>query len=171
MNLGTKEKLKQLMDWSAALWGGFISGIVFFVVNILLSQIVLGSPWVYLRIIASIIMGPRILPPPATFDIQVFFAALIVHFAISIIGAIIISFAVYRWGLIVGFIGGGVLGLAFYVINFYALSFFFPWVFPYRSWIMMASHIVYGALAGGIYELLEIEEFVIDEDSKGDDHV
>ncbi len=29
-----------------------------------------------------------------------------------------------------------------------------------KSWIMVISHVVFGALAGGIYEALEVEEFV-----------
>ena len=171
MNQGQRAKFRQLMDWSAALWGGLISGSIFFLINILLSQIVLGSPWVYIRIIASIILGTDVLPPPATFDLQIFLAALFIHLVISMFGAIVISFSVYRWGLIVGFLGGGGLGLALYVINFYTISYFFPWVFPYKSWIMVVSHIIFGALAGGIYELLEIEEFIVDENLEGERHV
>ena len=74
-----------------------------------------------------------------------------------------IDLAIYRWGLIIGFFGGGLLGLALYVINFYSLSYFFPWFYAYRSWVMVVSHIVFGALAGGLYELLEVEEYVMDD--------
>ena len=58
------------------------------------------------------------------------------------------------------FVGGAMLGLALYAINFYSISFFFPWLFPLRSWIFMVAHIVFGAFAGVIYELLEVETFV-----------
>jgi hypothetical protein len=50
--------------------------------------------------------------------------------------------------------------LAIYAINFFAISYFVPWFFPLRSWILLLSHVLFGALAGGIYELLEEEEFV-----------
>ena len=66
----------------------------------------------------------------------------------------------HRWGIIVGIIGGAIFGLALYLINFYTLTYFFPWFFPLRSWMMMLSHVIYGATAGGVYEALEVEEFV-----------
>jgi hypothetical protein len=105
-------------------------------------------------------MGTRALPPPATFDFGIFAVSLIVHLPLSIGFACLIAVVLHRWGLIVGILGGAGFGLALYFINFYTVSFFFPWFFPMRSWIMAASHIIFGALAGGIYEALEVEEFV-----------
>jgi hypothetical protein len=57
-------------------------------------------------------------------------------------------------------VGGAILGLLLYAINFYTLTFFFPWFFAMRSWPVIVSHIIFGATAGGVYELLEVEEFV-----------
>jgi len=164
MNQRIRENMRQLIDWSAALWGGIISGLVFFLLNMLLSALAVGSPWIYVRLIASTVLGTDVLPPPASFELSIFLVALAIHLAISLLYASLISLVIYRWGLIVGFIGGGLLGLALYVINFYAISFFFPWFYPYRSWMMVVSHVIFGALAGGIYELMEIEEFVAEED-------
>ena len=166
-NMFSRKNLRQIMDWSAALWAGLISGVVFFLLNMPLTQIAVGSPWVYVRLIASTVMGESVLPPPATFEIGVFLTGLAIHMVISVLLAFLIDFAIYRWGLIVGFIGGGLLGLAIYVITFYAISYFFPWFYPLRSWIMVVSHVVFGALAGGIYELIEIEEFVEVENEEG----
>ena len=163
MDEKTPKKIHQILDIKAALIAALVSGLVFFLLNLLLSQVAVGSSWVYIRVIASIVMGEGILPPPASFDISIFLISLILHLLISVIFALMIDLAIYRWGLIIGFLGGGLLGLSLYVINFYALSYFFPWFFPYRSWVMVVSHIVFGALAGGIYELLEVEEFVADD--------
>ena len=160
MNLRVRENMRQLIDWSAALWASLISGLIFFLLNILLSYIAVGSPWIYVRVIASIIMGPEVLPPPASFDFPIFMVGTLLHFFFSFIFAILIDVSIYRWGIVIGIIGGGLLGLAFYTINFYAVSYYFPWIFPFRSWMILTSHIVFGALAGGIYELLEVEEFV-----------
>jgi hypothetical protein len=156
----TTVKMRPVVDWSAALWAGVISGIVFLLANLLLTALTLGSPWIVLRILASIVLGSRVLPPPATFDLGIAVVALLVNLALSIFFAGLIALIIHRWGLIVGLVGGALLGLALYVINFYTFSFFFPWFFPFRSWMMLVSHLIFGAVAGGTYELLEVEEFV-----------
>ncbi len=154
-----KIKLRQVVDWRAAVWAGVVSGLAFLSINMLLTQIYLGSPWIITRLAASILMGQGVLPPPATFDLGIFLSALLVHFPLSIAFACLIAFVLHRWGMLVGILGGAVFGLALYCINFYTFTFFFPWFFPMRSWIMVVSHIVFGALAGGTYEALEVEKF------------
>jgi len=156
----SKIKMRQLVDWRAAIWAGVISGLIFLAINMLLTKVYVGSPWVSVRLVASIVMGTRALPPPADFDAGIFVIALLVHFPLSIAFASIIAFVLHRGGLLMGIVGGAIFGLALYAINFYTLTFFFPWFFPMRSWIMMLSHIVFGASAGGIYEGLEVEKFV-----------
>lgn len=155
-----KVKMRQLVDWSAAIWGGVIAGAVFLLVNMILTWIYIGSPWVVTRLIASIVLGANAMTPPVTFQTGPFVLALVIHFVLAIGFAAVIATALHRWGLLVGIIGGAVFGLAFYLINFYTISYLFPWFFPMRSWIMALSHIAFGALAGGIYEGLEVEKFV-----------
>ena len=156
----TAAKMRQVVDWSAAVWAGVISGIIFLVINMILTAIYLGSPWIIVRLIASVVMGNAVLPPPATFDVSIFIASLIVHIPLSIAFSCLLAIILHRWGLLVGILGGACFGLALYLINFYTFSLIFPWFFPMRSWIMALSHIIFGALAGGIYEGLEVEEFV-----------
>lgn len=156
----TKTKMRQVVDWRAAMWAGVISGIIFLGMNMTLTAIYVSSPWVVVRLIASVVLGKTVLPPPATFDVAIFIVSLIVHLALSIGFACLLAIIIHRWGLIVGIFGGALFGLALYFINFYTFSFFFPWFFPMRSWIMVVSHMAFGALAGGIYEALEVEEFV-----------
>jgi hypothetical protein len=155
-----KVKIRQVVDWRAAIWAGLISGVVFLIINMLLTKFFVGSPWVSVRLVASIIMGGRALPPPASFDLDIFLTALAVHIPLSIAFASIIAVILHRWGLLVGIVGGAIFGLALYAINFYTLTFFFPWFFPMRSWILAVSHLIFGACAGGIYEGLEVEKFV-----------
>jgi len=152
--------MRQLVDWRAAIWAGLISGAIFMVINMALTNSYVGSPWVVVRLIASIAMGEGVLPPPATFDTKIFVVAFIVHIVLSVGFACLIAYVLHRWGLIVGILGGAVLGLALYAINFYTVTALFPWFFPMRSWIMAVSHAIFGACAGGIYEGLEVEEFV-----------
>jgi len=155
-----KIKMRQLVDWRAAIWAGLISGLVFLIINMLLTKFFVGSPWVSVRLVASIIMGERALPPPASFDLSILLTALAVHLPLSVAFAGVIAVVLHRWGLLVGIVGGAIFGLALYAINFYTLTFFFPWFFPMRSWIMAVSHLIFGACAGGIYESLEVEKFV-----------
>ncbi len=56
-------KMRQVVDWRAAVWAGVISGVVFLLISMLLASVYIGSPWVITRLIASIIMGPDVLPP------------------------------------------------------------------------------------------------------------
>ncbi len=154
-----KIKMRQVVDWRAAIWAGVVSGFAFLIINMLLTQIYLGSPWIIVRLAASVLMGQRVLPPPATFDLGIFLSALLIHFPLSVAFACVIAFVLHRWGMLGGILGGAVFGLALYCINFYTFSFFFPWFFAMRSWIMVVSHVVFGALAGGIYEALEVEKF------------
>ena len=160
MKVRVGTRLRQVVDWEAAIWAGVISGALILILNIILSWIYLGSPWLPIRLTASILLGERALPPPTSFDFTIFIIALIVHFMLAILYGCLIAVAIFRWGLLVSFIGGAALGLAIYIINFFAISCFFPWFFPMRSWIILLSHILFGALAGVIYELLEDEEFI-----------
>lgn len=156
----TDTVLRQLVDWNAAFWAGILSGVLALTISAVITWRLLGSPMVAFRIIASVVRGPSVLQPVAGDDAGVILAALFVQLAIALVFALITAVVVHRWGLLVSFVGGGLLGLALYVINFYSISFFFPWLFAYRSWIFMVAHITFGAVAGVIYELLEVETFV-----------
>ncbi len=153
----TSPRMRQLVDWSAALWSGLISGTIFLLLNLFLSPV--GNVWVMLRLFASIILGDGILAPPPTFDFVALLAALVVHFVLSILYALLVAYVVHRGGLISGIIGGALLGLALYSINFYTLTFFYPWFFAMRSTVFIVTHALFGALAGGIYEALEVEVY------------
>jgi hypothetical protein len=153
-------KMEQVMDWKAALFSGIASGIIFFLINIFIVPMFLGgNMWIIIRLFASVILGDSILAPPATYDLSALFTSLIVNFIISLGFTFLIAFILHKWGLLVGILGGACFGLAIYLINFYSLSYFFPWFFALSSWPFVISHIIFGALAGGIYELLEIEKF------------
>lgn len=157
-------RVRQVVDWSAAVWAGLIAGIAFLLINIILTAISGGYPWLLSRLIASIVMGSRALPPPVGFDFFIFFTSLIVHLPLSILFACLIATVIHRWGLMVGILGGGLLGLFLYGINLYTFEWLFPGFLMVQNWVTIVSHIVFGGLAGGIYEALEVEEFVpIDE--------
>ncbi len=159
--MSNKPQLRQLVDWSAALWAGGIAGLVFLLFNLFVTPLFgAGSAWISLSYTASVILGSTVLPPSDTSNFVVIIAGLAVHFALSIGGALLLAYIIHRWGLIIGIIGGALFGIALYLINFYTLTLIFPWFFAIRSWSLLINHVIFGAIAGGVYELLEVEEFV-----------
>jgi hypothetical protein len=153
------EQLTASVDWTAAVWAGVLAGGISFLLYLFLVPAIVGSgnAWAMMRYIASIPMGPDVLAPPATFDGGLMVAALGVHFAIAIVMALVIAFVLHRWGILTGILGGAVFGLFFFGINYYTMTLFFPHLFAMSHWTVVAIHVVFGALAGGIYELLELE--------------
>ncbi len=161
-------RMRQLVDWSAAFQAGFLAGLAFLLVNLFVIPAVIGgNAWIMIRLAASVLLGDTILAPPATFDLSALAAGLLVHFTLSVLFALFIAFCLHRWGIVVGIVGGALFGLALYGINFYTLTMpdLYPWFYPFRGVPMALSHVLFGALAGGIYEALEVEEFVPVEES------
>jgi hypothetical protein len=152
-------KSRKVVDFRAVFWAGIVSGLVFLVVNMLLSLLFLGTPWIFIRMVAALLLRQDVLPPPASFDPAIFIVALVIHLLLSIFFTTVLALMIHKWGLLVGIIGGAIFGLALYAINIYTFSFFFPWFFSLRSWIILLSHVFYGATAGGMYEALEVERF------------
>jgi uncharacterized membrane protein YagU involved in acid resistance len=80
---------------------------------------------------------------------------IIVHYVLSLLFALLIAIVIHRWGLWVGIIGGAIMGLAIYAIDFYTMTAFFPWFFAINNVILLVGHVVYGAVTGGIYETFD----------------
>jgi hypothetical protein len=149
------------VDWTAALWAGVLSGVLFILLNLVFIPIFIGgNVWVVIRLFASILLGEGVLAPPATFDPGALLVALLTNLLLSVLYALLLSFIIHRGGLIGGIVGGAVFGVALFGINFFTLTYFFPWFFAMRNWVFVVAHIIYGAVTGGVYEALEIEEYV-----------
>jgi hypothetical protein len=153
-------KVRQLVDWKAALIAGIAGGVVSMAASIFLSTWLLDSPWLLIQITSSLFLGKGVLPPPSDFSWTVFLASLFIHLFFSIIFAGLIAIVVHQWGIIISFVGGALMGLAFYTIAFFTLSMLYPWFYTFRSWIFPAMFVLYGAFTGSIYELLEVERYV-----------
>ncbi len=152
--------MRVVVDWSAALWAGIISGTVFYLLNIFLVPFVNGgNSWTIIRYLASPVLGESILPPPAIFDIQALIVSIICTLVLAVIFTVIVSYVLHRGGLILGIFGGALFGLALYFINFNTLTLLVPWLYALSSPVMMVTHIIFGILAGGLYEAFEVEEY------------
>lgn len=160
--------MRQLVDWSAAIWAGLIGGLVFMIINVgAIPRFETGntlaidgvSSWVIVRYIASVVLGEGVLAP-ATPNVGILLVAILVNFALSVVYALVLAIVIHRWGMIVGIVLGALFGFALYLINMSAFTVLYPWFEAIYSPWFIAAHVAFGAVAGGIYELLEEEEFV-----------
>ena len=144
--------------WLAAFYAGIAAGIFSTIVQILLWW----SYWDALpsifyrdaRFAAAIILGQEVLPPPATLDWQVMFIATWIHFGLSIIYAIVLSWLIRRLDIKNSLIAGSLYGLGIFTINMYGFVIIFPWFVETRDWITVTAHVVFGVSAAGVYKVL-----------------
>jgi len=143
------------LDWRAYFVAGLAAGLTTLLISLTLSAVVLGDPGLILRITASLVLGPEVIPVTEGSSPLILLTGLLLHFALSFTYALLIVLVIHRWGLVVGLIGGALIGLALYVIDIYAVSFFFPWIYPLRNWLLLLTHMILGGLVGVVYELLD----------------
>ena len=133
---------------------GVIAGAVFMMMEMGLVALSGGSPWAPPRMIAAIVMGEGVLPPPASFDLMILMAAMAVHMMLSIVIGIGFAFIARRFSLVMAVAVGAGIGLALYVVNFYGMTAFFPWFAMARNTISIVSHIAFGMVLGLSYQRL-----------------
>jgi hypothetical protein len=143
------------LDWRAYIVAALVAGLTALIAGLGLCGVVLGEPAFILRITASLVLGPEVIPVTAGSTPIVLLTGSLLHFALAFAYALVIVLVIHRWGMVVGFIGGVLIGAALYVIDIYALSFFFPWIFPLRNWLLLLTHMILGGLVGVDYELLD----------------
>lgn len=149
---------RQVVDWSSAVWASVIAATIFLGLNLFVTPAVLGgNAWVFIRLLASLTLGEGVLAPPATFDLAALVAGVLTHYALSIAFGILLAVIIHRWGVLVGVAGGALYGVALYSINIYTLTLVFPWFMTVESGIFLATHVIFGVAAGGLYEALEVE--------------
>ncbi len=138
--------------FKAAVIAGLIAGAVFMMLEMIMVPIFMnGSPWGPPRMIAAIIMGKSVLPMPGeavTFNFGVMMVAIMLHFVMSIIYAIILGWFCKKLRLGTAIIVGAVFGLALYFINFFAFTGVFPWFAMARNWVTVTTHLIFGIVAG-----------------------
>lgn len=146
---------QQPLRWKAAIWAGLISGVAFMMLEMMLVPLFMGgSPWAPPRMIAAMVMGKGVLPPPATFDIGVLMAAMAVHFPLSVVFTLILAWIIARFDMGVAVLIGAVFGLILYVVNFYGFTAIFPWFAMAHNWVSIFSHIMFGMIAALAYKQL-----------------
>lgn len=149
------------IDWSAAVWSGFIAGLVFMALEMMLVPLLQGgSPWGPPRMIAAIGMGKEVLPPPATFDLVVFMVAMLIHLALAIVYGLILALIIQRLSMGMAIVAGAVFGLVLYLVNFYGFTAVFPWFAMARGGLGIFVHIMFGAVAAWTYKGMQRHRMV-----------
>lgn len=140
------------VHWRAAVGAALIAGIVFLMYEMVMLPLFLGeSPWGPPRMMAAIVLGRDVLPPPAAFDMGIMMVAMMLHFMLSIVYAFVIAGFVQgrSAGLALGI--GAVAGLVLYLVNFYVFTAAFPWFSMARNWVSVSGHVLYGLVLAWAY--------------------
>lgn len=135
----------------SAVLAGLIAGAVFMMLEMIMVPLFMnGSPWGPPRMIAAIVMGKDVLPmpgQPVTFSFSVLMVAVMLHFILSIVFAVILGFICKKMSMGASIMVGAIFGLVLYFVNFYGFTALFPWFAMARNWISIFSHIMFGAIA------------------------
>jgi hypothetical protein len=140
-------------DWKAGVWAGLIAGVVFMMAEMLMVWMFMGqSPWGPPRMIAAMVMGKGVLPPPAAFDMGIMMMAMAIHFMLSIVLGLLFAWIVHRLANTSVTVIGGLFGLTVYFINFHLIApVMFPWFTNAQNWVSIVAHLIFGLTLGISY--------------------
>lgn len=103
---------------------------------------------------AAIVMGRRVLAPPAGFDPLVMGVATVVHFSLSLVYTAVLAKMVRSMSFRSALVAGGAFGLVLYGLNLHAFTAIFPWFIAARGVITLVAHLGFGITAATIYRVL-----------------
>lgn len=143
----------QGVDIKMALLAGLLAGVVDLALLAASAWAQGENVWVNMRMTAAILMGPGVLPPPATFDPLLFGVSTIVHFGLSMSYGLIIAWFVRKSNVAIGLIIGAAVGVGIYLINYYVFApLLFPWLMVARGGMVPTLiHPVFGVIAAAAY--------------------
>ncbi len=148
---------RQVLDIRAAVIASIVAGLAFLGTMMFFDAQYLNAPWFTVRMGATLFMGDAAMEPPLGYHTSFVLVGLLTHLLLALVLGFIIAGVLHRFGLVVGILGGAFLGFCFYFINYYSLA---EWLdlrsmLSYKRWTLEVAHVVFGAIAGGVYELLE----------------
>lgn len=137
--------------WTVAILSGIIAGAVFLLLALVLVPVILGdSPWGLPRMIAAILLGNGVLTP-TTFSLGIILTAVVLHFFLSVVYAIIFALIFGRLQLGPALLTGAGAGLVLYLVNFYGFTALFPWFATARNWVVVLDHLIFGVVTAWSY--------------------
>jgi hypothetical protein len=146
-------------DWTTAACSGLVGGAVLMVLELLWSTTVTGvSPWQTSHWIAAIVLGPQTLQSSA-FSFGVVAVALATHYVLGVVFGLVLAIIIagfhYESSDVMVQVIGVVFGSALYLLNFYAMDTFFPWIADLRGWATFIGHLVFGLSVVLTYQWLQ----------------
>lgn len=139
-----------------ALWAGVVASIVFQALEIVLIPLVGGgSPWGPMRMIAAMVLGRSVLPPPDTFNLGVALVALVVDIVLAVVYAFPLAWLIEKLDLGRSAVIGAGFGLALYLINFHGLTAIFPGFILGRNAATVVTHVVFSVVVVVVYKTLQ----------------
>lgn len=103
------------------------------------------------RFAAAIVLGPRVLPPPATFDLFIMLVAGILHFVLSATYGLAIAALVNRMKMTAAVGLGTISGLLLFILNMGGFTGVFPWFVASRDTAAAVAHLGFGVTAAACY--------------------
>ncbi len=137
--------------WKRGAVAGLVAGLVFVMLEMILVPTVGGGAmWGPPRMMAAIVLGKGVLPPPATFDAGIVMVGMLIHFALAaVLGVIYAAIAsALKLPNAMAILIGAVFGLVVYLVNFWGFTAVFPWFAMARTPITLFTHLVFGAVLG-----------------------
>lgn len=118
------------------------------ILKMLLVPILLGgSPWLPVRMVGAIMLGPDVISAPDRFAPGVFLLGMALHFALAIAYTALLALLVHPMSAAAATIAGIAFGFALYAINYHLFSAVFPWFESARNLLSVFVHVVFGAVA------------------------
>jgi hypothetical protein len=145
------------VDAGAAIYAGIAAGILATALQIVLWAIFTDAIPAILyrdsRFAAAIVLGPGVLPPPASFDPGIMMIAAVVHFALAIAYALLLAWLIANLRMRTSLVVGAAFGLSVYALNMYGFTAVFPWFASSRDWITTLTHLVFGMVLAAVYRI------------------
>ncbi|WP_345789901.1 sodium:proline symporter [Nitrosomonas sp. JL21] len=142
--------------WKAIFYAGIAAGIFSTAAQIILWWLFWDAlPSILyrdIRFTAAMIFGQAVLQIPATFDWELALIAACIHFSLSIVYAVGLSYLIHCFDRKNSVIIGGLFGLGIFLINMYGFVMIFPWFIETRDWITVTAHLVFGVSAARVYK-------------------
>lgn len=144
MGAGSSRKLRSII------WAAIVAGIVSTIAQMGLWWLAGEQVATLLlrdaRLTAALLLGHKVLPPPADFDLAVMLVASLIHFSLSLLYAALL-FPFRRAPLVTAFLIGSAFGAVLYALNLHGFTLLFPWFVEARGAITLVAHLVFGVTA------------------------
>jgi len=132
-------------DRAVAVWAGLSGGAAMLGWLVLVAPLASIPPMGVLRVIAAVVLGRNVLPPPSLGDGGVATVALFIHFFFSIAYALVLESILRRYGRRGSMFAGVAFGLCLYILDSH-------WLAPFRGWIGVLAHVIWGFATAATYE-------------------